>query len=1385
MRTQFFSRNVWIGVLMAVVLALGVQGTADALTITQTSSPTVSGPKGTTFDLTFTVGLKGNTIAYHRDFPRRRVNANHANPDDPATATFQYIDSSGYPVTYIEPTDTSYRNTTGSPVSDPTGGTFVYGSRPSYDDETNQGSTGDPSLVDASGNLYHSSGNASYIRRGNGDRDATTPTAWSYTRATLSNTTGIETADIIANASALHDYNDEAIGITITPARAPTADPAITGTLELKNRGYTFVGTTAKPGTETSYTDASTAYDLKERVDIGLPTSITLVFKGASVGTHMIEIWDATPTTDFPLVGGPSGNRPRATKTFTIHVTPSTLETVPAGTDITPDNKRVPVVTDEPQQIDALFTFTAAADDPNSGNYRILYQVFRGNGILYVGTREQEFKSPPPGQTLLVHQDADVWIKMNGTSNEVHLSFAGEDRSTARARVVYEYKGKDLPGRNTVDTSGTGTTNQPPQTRTPSLSISVSGTGTTRSVTVTATNAQGTVVPGLTVTLSGSALATSQTATSGTPRTITIPSAPGSYTLLAAAAGYVGAQETFTITAPGRLALALIGAQVNGSQTVQVTARNAGGALETTAVLVTLSGAGISRTVTVTGSQNVPIPLPTASGTLTASATGYTSGSLTLPARSTTPTTTPTTTTTTTTTTGTAGEADSIEIDGSRSISGTVNQATRLRVRVLDANDRGVSGIRVTFRVLAPGRGRLSQRGNGRAVQAVTDRSGYATASLTPLGGDLIVEAKAAQVSAPVSFIINIDGETRDTSATGDTTSPQTYNVRDEIPISLEGTLTFRGSRTLNGITYTCVGSGECVVSFGTVVKGQIQAAPEKTTASQTYKVRDEIPISLEDTLSFTGKHTVNGTIYTCVGSGECVVSFGTVVKGEIRVSAVSTTTSTRTATEINPEVLIGAGQRPPMIWVDGGKIYALVGKDVQEFASGVEGAMNIAVGGGKVYWTARTGASSGTINAANLDGSDVKELASIQAIPMGIAVDPPGSKLYWTNSRGRIQSANLNGSGIQNVIQNLPSPMDITLARGILYWTQYDATESAGSIGIANPTGRGTPKHISTGANMPGSLVIGGGKVYWTKQTGESSGTIHSANLSGNGVNELASIRAVPMGIAVDTARSKLYWTNSRGRIQSAALNGSKIQNVVDGLGMPGDMVLSNSLKAPTAATPTEKASTSTASTSKYDVNGDGTVDSKDSDALIMAVAAGITDTKYDVNGDGKVDINDVVAVTANRNGGAPGAPTLLGMKLSALEVDRLQEQIDLLIATNDRSPAAMRTLVYLQQLIVMARPEKTQLLANYPNPFNPETWMPYELATDTNVKLTIYNAQGVVIRVLHLGQQSAGYYTDRERAAYWDGRNALGEQVASGIYFYQLETDDMSSLRKMVILK
>ena len=92
---------------------------------------------------------------------------------------------------------------------------------------------------------------------------------------------------------------------------------------------------------------------------------------------------------------------------------------------------------------------------------------------------------------------------------------------------------------------------------------------------------------------------------------------------------------------------------------------------------------------------------------------------------------------------------------------------------------------------------------------------------------------------------------------------------------------------------------------------------------------------------------------------------------------------------------------------------------------------------------------------------------------------------------------------------------------------------------------------------------------------------------------------------------------------------------------------------------------------------------------------------------------------------------------------------------------------------------------MANFPNPFNPETWIPYQLAKDAEVTVTIYAPNGQVVRRLALEHQSAGAYQSRSRAAYWDGRNEFGEPVASGVYFYTLTAGDFSATRKMLIRK
>ena len=112
-------------------------------------------------------------------------------------------------------------------------------------------------------------------------------------------------------------------------------------------------------------------------------------------------------------------------------------------------------------------------------------------------------------------------------------------------------------------------------------------------------------------------------------------------------------------------------------------------------------------------------------------------------------------------------------------------------------------------------------------------------------------------------------------------------------------------------------------------------------------------------------------------------------------------------------------------------------------------------------------------------------------------------------------------------------------------------------------------------------------------------------------------------------------------------------------------------------------------------------------------------------------------------------------------------------------------RSLILLPELVAYEIPAETQLLANYPNPFNPETWIPYQLAEDAVVTLTIYDQMGRVVRTLDVGHRVAAVYESRSKAIYWDGRNQVGEQVASGVYFYHLSAGDYSDTRKMIILK
>ena len=117
--------------------------------------------------------------------------------------------------------------------------------------------------------------------------------------------------------------------------------------------------------------------------------------------------------------------------------------------------------------------------------------------------------------------------------------------------------------------------------------------------------------------------------------------------------------------------------------------------------------------------------------------------------------------------------------------------------------------------------------------------------------------------------------------------------------------------------------------------------------------------------------------------------------------------------------------------------------------------------------------------------------------------------------------------------------------------------------------------------------------------------------------------------------------------------------------------------------------------------------------------------------------------------------------------------------------TPEHLANAVLSVSLDSIGQPTQNRLLQNYPNPFNPETWIPYQLSEASPVSVSIYDTTGKLVRKLSLGFQSAGFYNSRERAAYWDGRNALGERVASGVYFYQLTTPAFQQTRRLVIVK
>ena len=529
-------------------------------------------------------------------------------------------------------------------------------------------------------------------------------------------------------------------------------------------------------------------------------------------------------------------------------------------------------------------------------------------------------------------------------------------------------------------------------------------------------------------------------------------------------------------------------------------------------------------------------------------------------------------------------------------------------------------------------------------------------------------------------------------------------------------------------------------------------------------------------------------------------------------------------STALTAELLVTASRNEDIltiVWTDAGtdKIQRanLDGSNIEDLVTqGLDGPSSIAldVAGGKMYWI-----DNGTdkIQRANLDGSHIEDLVKVQYNYYGglrhVALDVEGGKMYWTEytvfatdrRMYRIRRANLDGSNIEGLVTIQPNsyirgsapggPAGIALdvEGGKMYWTDLRTDK----IQRANLDGSNIEDLVTQGLRSPGggiALDVEGGKMYWTDLGSHSywrsPKKIQRANLDGSNIEDLVTQGLeYPRGITLDVEGGKMYWTdNGTDKIQRANLDGSNIEDLVtQGLSSPLGIALG---VLPSVGAPPD---TPAPVTRKEDVNGDGVVDVQD--LVNVAQEYGKTGTNTaDVNGDEVVDVDDFILVAAAVDTAAAAAPAARAQVHSHFTAAQLQGWLTEARASRNTSHTYQKGIAVLEQLLALVAPEETALLANYPNPFNPETWIPYQLSKSADVSLTIYDIQGRVVRALDLGHQRAGMYQIRSRAAYWDGRNAVGEPVASGVYFYTLSTEstrdsvtagDFSATRKMLIRK
>ncbi len=201
-------------------------------------------------------------------------------------------------------------------------------------------------------------------------------------------------------------------------------------------------------------------------------------------------------------------------------------------------------------------------------------------------------------------------------------------------------------------------------------------------------------------------------------------------------------------------------------------------------------------------------------------------------------------------------------------------------------------------------------------------------------------------------------------------------------------------------------------------------------------------------------------------------------------------------------------------------------------------------------------------------------------------------------------------------------------------------------------------------------------------------------------------------------------------------------------------------------------------------DINSDGVVDIQD--LIYVASQFGKIGAKNiaDVNNDGVVDVTDIVLV-AGAIGNIDSAPIVVSKSDNILSAETVRMWLKQAQNSNIATDKYVRGVAILEQLLVGLIPEETALLSNFPNPFNPETWIPFQLAKPTDVSIQIYTSNGHLVRHIDLGYRPAGKYINRDEAIYWDGMNEAGEPAASGVYLCTMSAGEYTATQRMLIIK